>query len=419
MRKITFSTLLMLASGSLLAQTSVQDSVEMGAGYVNDVYYKLSDGGKLAQPASEWHIGFATDAYSVAIISNAGLPSPGMGQPGMSIAVWPNGTNADFETVDTAGFSTWPKLFDDSLSFELGAFNQNASGSMDYGWGEYNMTTHSITGDSVYIIKIGSSTYKLDIMDKTAGSYTFRYADVSSTTGTEVTLAASTNYSSKDFVFFNLSDGQIKDRELAGWDLWAMKYYDWYNGAYPNQVVTGILTNPRWEVAVVDAGSGNQATHTDFLSGTFSPNKNTIGQSYKSLVGMSWQVTDSKVYYLQNADGDIWKWYPTSFVGSAAGKTVFFKEQLSFAGITSQTSEFVDVYPNPIKDQFTIVFASKASDAEIIIRNQMGQIVSVNNLNTNSGINQHKLDISDLKAGMYFLELNQNGLSITENIIKN
>lgn len=418
MKKFTFCALLLTISTGLNAQTAVQDSIIMGASYANEVYYTLENGTKSEHVATDWHLGFATDAFSATIITNAGLPSPGMGAPGMSIAIWPGGTNADFATVDTAGFSTWPKLFDDSLSFELGAFNQNSTGGMDYGWGAYNLSTHVIAGDSVYIVKIGNVAYKLDIVKRQSGTYTIRYANVADATAPEVTIPAS-NYATKDFVFFNLIDGQIKDRELEDWDLWAVKYYDWYNGAYPNQVVTGILTHPKWEVAVVDAGTGNQSTHLDFTAGAYTTDKkNVIGQGYKFLNGMSWAVTDSDVYYLRNAAGDVWKWYPTSFVGTSQGKTVFYKQKMATAGLETATTQFVDIYPNPANDQLTVVFDSKASNAEIIVRNQTGQIVAAESLNTTTGVTQQKLDISALTNGLYFVEVNQNGFSTVKNVVK-
>lgn len=408
MKKFTLSALLATISLSLNAQQAVQDSVIMGPSYVNEVYYILADGTKSEQVANDWHIGFITDAYSATIISNAA---------NTTVSVWPNGTNADFETVDTTGYSTWPTLANDSLDFELGAFNSNGIGGMDYGWGSYNVATHMVMGDSVYLVKIGTAVYKLDIMNRASGTYTLRYTDVSNTTGTEVSIAAST-YSTKDLVFFNMVDGQIKDRELAGWDLWAVKYHDYYS-IYPNQTVTGILTNPKWQVAVVDAGAGNQATHTDYGSGTFSSDKNELGQGYKFLNGsFQWEVTDSKVYYLQNAEGDVWKWYPTSFVGTSQGKTVFFKQQMAFAGVAENSIQFADIYPNPAQDRVNIVFDSKSGETTIAVRNTMGQTVYAERFDAASGLNQKQLDIASFTNGMYFVELTQNGTTITKNIIK-
>lgn len=411
MKKFTFSALLLTLTTSLNAQTPVLDSVVMGASYANEVYYILEDGTKSEQAFENWHLGFSTDLFSATISTNPKTTST---------AIWPGGTNTDFETVDSVGFSTWPKLFNDSVSWSIGALNQNATGGMDYGWGAYNLSTHIVQGDSVYIVKVGNVTYKVDIVKKQSGTITLRYADIAdATAGTEIEIPAST-YGTKDFVYFNLTDGEIKDRELEGWDLWAVQYSDWYNGSAANQTVTGILTNPKWEVAIINAGAGNQSSHVDFSSGNFiEDKKNILGQGYKALnSSFQWVVTDSDVYYLRNSEGDVWKWYPTSFVGAGQGKTVFYKQKLATAGIETQISQFIDIYPNPAKDQLTVVFDSKASNAEIIVRNQMGQIVAFESLNTTTGVTQQKLDISALNNGVYFVEVNQNGFSTVKNVVK-
>lgn len=408
MKKFTISALLLTLTAGLNAQ--VQDSLEMGDDYVNEVYYILEDGTKSPQLFADWHLGFSTGAMSATIFTNAKTTS---------VAVWQGGTNADFETADSTGFSTWPKLFNDSTDWSLGALNQNSIGGMDYGWGAYSVVTHIIEGDSVYIVKAGTVTYKVDIIKKQSGTITLRYADIAdATTGTEVEIPAST-YGTKDFVYFNLTDGEIKNRELEGWDLWATQYHDWY-GPNINQTVTGILTNPKWEVAIVEAGLGSQDSHTDFASGSFIANKkNALGQSYKWLnSSYQWEITESNVYYLQNTAGDVWKWYPTKYQGTGFGKTVFYKEKMATAGVETSISQFLEIYPNPAKDQLTVVFDSKANNAEIIVRNQMGQIVAFESLNTTTGVTQQKLDISAFSNGMYFVEINQNGFSIVKNVVK-
>lgn len=408
MKKFTLSFFLVTITHGFFAQQAILDSVQMGPSYVNEVYYILNDGTQSEQAANDWHLGFITDAFSASIISNAASAT---------VKMWPNGTNADFETVDTTGFSTWPTLANDSIVFDQGSFNSNTTGGMDYGWGAYNTSTHMVTGDSVYLVKVGTAVYKLDIVNRTSGTYNLRYADVSTAAGTIVAVDAST-YSTKELVFFNLEDGLVKDRELENWDLWAVKFHDYY-GTSPNQVVTGILTNPKWEVSVVDAGAGNQASHTDFSSGSFSADKNELGSSYKSLnASFQWVVTDSKVYYLQNAEGDVWKWYPTSFVGTSAGKTVFYKQQMALAGVATQEISFLDVYPNPVKDQLTLSFDSKAPSATVEIYNSLGQVVTSESFQSNAGMTHKTLSTAQLNAGVYFVILHQNGTSVTQKIVK-
>lgn len=422
MKKFTLSALLLTISLGASAQNAVLDSVEMGASYANEVYYKLSDGTKSPQAVADWHLGFTTDALSAGIISNA---------KNTVVKIWPNGTNDDFETaIDTIGYSTWPEMVNDSVDFYQGAFNQNIDHEntmvyqgqtmpLDYGWGVYSFATHILAGDSIYLVKVGNDVFKVDIVKKQSGNLYFRYGSLDATTSTEI-LVPVTNYNSKDFVFYNLIDGEIKDRELADWDLWAIQYHDWYSnqmGIFPNQVVTGILTNPKWEVAKVNVGAGNQTSHTDFSGGNFTDKKNELGQAYK-FMNPTWNVTNEDVYYLRNANGEVWKWYPTSFVGTGFGKTVFYKEQIGFLGLENEAIQFFDIYPNPAQDILTVVFDSKANNAEIIVRNQMGQVVSVESFNTTTGVAQQKLDISAFTNGVYFVEVNQNGLSTVKSIVK-
>lgn len=421
MKKFTLSAILLTISLGASAQQAVLDSVEMGNGYANEVYYKLSDGTKSPQAFADWHLGFSTGTMSSTIISNA---------KNTTIKIWPNGTNDDFETaIDTTGYSSWPVMVNDSVDFYQGAFNQNIDYTntmvyqgqtmlLDYGWGAYNFATHIVTGDSIYLVKVGNDVFKLDIIKKQNGTYFFRFGNLDATTSTEIQVAG-TNYNTKEFVFYNLTTNEIKDRELADWDLWAIQYHDWYNGMAADQVVTGILTNPKWEVAKVNVGTGNQSSHVDYSSGNFIYNKNAVGQGYKYMnQAYQWVVYDDEVYYLRNEDGEVWKWYPTKFMGAGYGRTVFYKQQIGFLGLEEQTIQFVDIYPNPAQDILTVVFDSKANNTEIIVRNQMGQVVSVESFNTTTGVAQQKLDISAFTNGVYFVEVNQNGFSTVKSIVK-
>ena len=86
----------------------------------------------------------------------------------------------------------------------------------------------------------------MDIVKKQYGVVSLRFADVSVAQGTDASFNV-TDYNTKNFVFFNVIDGQVKDRELQDWDLWAVKYHDFYSamGQSGTMVVTGILTNPK------------------------------------------------------------------------------------------------------------------------------------------------------------------------------
>ncbi len=410
-----FSLLGLGATTMSTAQTAVKDSVIMGQNYANEVYYTLDDGTQSSVNGDDWHLMFSTDIRSVGISSNA---------KNSTVKKWPNGDNGDFSiAIDTTGFSSWEELKNDPADYEVGAFNQNPSGSFNYGWGTYSPSTHKVTGDSIYLVTVGDSAlYKVDVISLTQGVMTFRYALYDATDqGTEIDIDGA-NYNTKDFVFFNLVDGQVKDRELEGWDLWFLKYHDLYQGQ-SIEVVTGVLTNPKLEVAKVDVGSGNQATANNFFGSFFSNDKNVIGETYKSLNynNFEWEVTDSLVYYIKDtASGNVWKWYPTKFVGQSEGKTVFMKEQVGFAGLSTEKTQFLDVYPNPMNNKLTVVFDSKANKANIELYNSMGQVMLTNLFDTSNGnLTEKELDVSSLKRGLYFVRISQNGQSTVQKVIKN
>ena len=64
-------------------------------------------------------------------------------------------------------------LHNSDTSWNYGAFISTQSNDMfDYGWGVYNIQTHNIVGDSLFIIKtINGNWKKLFIKRKTSGEY--------------------------------------------------------------------------------------------------------------------------------------------------------------------------------------------------------------------------------------------------------
>jgi len=490
------------------------DSMEMGSNYGNEVYYKFSDKTKSAQAVNDWHIGFTTGIFSQTVFINAGAR--------VALTNVPNKTIEDFNEftiVDTTGLATWESLYNDSITYS-GAFDKKVMDEYSYGWGKYTgAPEHKVVGGPLYLLNFNTGTspvvnhlFKIVIVELDKGKYTIRYQEISDVNATmqEKIVAAST-YNTKDFVYFNLIDGQVKDRELKDWDIWTGYYHD-QMGSTPNQRVNGVLHNPKYKVAKVDVGPGNQASHVyDGSAVSYIDNKkNVIGQYYKKVdyTDGSWSVTDSTVYYLKDkTTNEVWKWYPTKFesgatdsdgnpgtgkvvfmiqkigvfytpceikgdkevckgekiqltgtpagqdwavvpagaatitptgevTGVTAGKTVTIeykgggcdgtakhevkiKDCSTSVGIDDLTTQFVDIYPNPASSQITLVFDSKASTADIVLKNQIGQVVFAENVNTTSGVYSQNIDLSSLTNGMYFVEIIQNGVPTVKTVVKN
>ena len=71
------------------------------------------------------------------------------------------------DPVDTTGYKSWTPLYNSDTTWTEGAFNMNATGHPNYGWGEYDTNTHNLTGVALYIIKTRAGSYKkIWIMNK-------------------------------------------------------------------------------------------------------------------------------------------------------------------------------------------------------------------------------------------------------------
>ena len=101
---------------------------------------------------------------------------------GVELYTYPDGTIDDWAALDTTGID-WTPMYNSLETFDMGAFNANTipGDDFDYGWGRYNMSTHVISGDSLFVIKTISGAYKkMAIIQKNpmANTWQFKYANL-------------------------------------------------------------------------------------------------------------------------------------------------------------------------------------------------------------------------------------------------
>jgi hypothetical protein len=353
------------------SQAQVNDTVITAPTYANNVWYSLANDDQASSAANSWHIGFstsmgATDELTTAILFNH--------KTGTVYEV-PGSDPANFATVDSAGLSAWTPLYNSEHYWSLGAFNNTSDlGTFDYGWGNYNMTTHGIDANRVFIVKLAAGGYyKLMISSaNTENTYTFVFANLDNSGLTTETIDVTT-YASKNFVYYNLETEAIVDREpvSANWDLYFHQFPSFdYNPPY---MVTGIFQNAGVQIAKAYPVN-NTETYEDFSAETFSDEINTIGYNWKSFTGMAYEIADSTVYFVADKAGEVWKVIMTGFSGSSAGKYMFSKEKISALGIGEQNELFASVYPNPAAEVATIILKN-APDATIAVYNMAGTLV--------------------------------------------
>lgn len=391
--KSAICSLLVLAGFAASAQEVVTTS-----GGTKDVFYSLANGEVSAVSSTNWDIAFEIKGFTGAIYTNDGA--------GVELYQSPY-TVAQWSSVDTNGMSGWSVRRNDHEMWSAGAFNENVSSDFDLGWGEYDINTHAVKGDSIYVLKLADGSFvKMYVKDLTSGTYTFVYANIDGSNEQTKTLAG-TNFTNKNFGYFSFSTGSTLDREpaKADWDLLFTKYQSPIpvgGGQFLYYPVSGVKVNKNMEVA---ERAGVDVTNNDTSTLAWSISVIEIGSDWKQFDGSTYVLTDNLSFFIRTASGSVWKIYFTKYEGGSAGTYTFQKELIASSGIESISLQDVAVYPNPstASQGFVLESTNPIENAQLIDAN--GKVVP-------TALNNNALDLNGVAAGMYILQIQTaNGLS--------
>lgn len=291
---------------------SYADSITMGAGYANDVYYSLENGIIDMPPRAGWDIAFSTNQMTSTILINEGY--------GIELYAYPMGDMDAWDELDTTGMSAWPKMYNADTTWLNGAFDRNASGHPDYGWGVYNSTSHDVMGDSLFIIKLSDGSFKKIFIEKRAAmsnSFTIKYGDIDAQGETKE--IACDPYTAKNFIYFSIGSGETVDYEpeSESWDIVFTRYHD---ESIP-YIVTGVLSNVNVECAEVRNTDPADADPSDAV---YTDNISEIGSDWKSFDGGTYTyMLEPDLSYFVKSGEETYKIVFTGFGGSATGIIVF------------------------------------------------------------------------------------------------
>ena len=154
----TISTAVILFfSVNLKAQSIVNDSVIIGAGYTGQVYYNLQNGAYPAVSNTDWDLGFQLRGFAASITINS-KNNVHLYRADKDISEWNTMMPSDTTGILNSNY----ELFNSDKSWDFGAFNNtnDTTNAFDLGWGVYDFATHIISGDSLYFIKLSNGTYK-------------------------------------------------------------------------------------------------------------------------------------------------------------------------------------------------------------------------------------------------------------------
>jgi len=288
------------------------ETVSMGASYANDVYYSLSDGIVAQVLRTNWDVAFSVDAMSSSILINDGA--------GVVLKEYPIDAGWEWlDAIDTTGFSSWTSLMNSDEDWEEGAFGQNATGHPNYGWGEYDMTSHNVVGAALYIIKLVDNQYKqvfIEVKDATNSEYIFKFADLYGTNA--VTETISYDGLTSNYIYYSMTNETVvADREpdASTWDLLFTSYMD--NEIYYN--VSGIKQN--LGVQVIEVDNALDLTIETYNEAEFSDDITEIGYDWKEFdMGTFQYVLDAdRIYFVKDQNDHVYKIVFTGFGGSATG----------------------------------------------------------------------------------------------------
>lgn len=424
-RKTTYLVACLAAfqSFSLSAQW-VTDSVQMGPGYRNEVFYALGSGIQGTSPLADWELAHTQVKMDNAIRANH--------VAGVRVIPYPKGALDAWNSFDTTGWQQWRMVFNDLKKRELGAFNQQKGpGMWDFSWGVYNTTTHEVVGDSLYLLILNAGSpnqlfrkfYPVKQDDK--GNLQIRIAALDGSGDTTMNVL-STTAGNRQFKYLHLQKKDQPLREPAtAWDLVFTQYFaptfDPMSGRTIPYPVMGVESNAGVMVAAIVGVDRNAISPADWKN-QVADDLTAIGSNWKSFSRTTnkFVCRDSLSYLIKANGGQYWLLYFSRFDGSASGKIMMHKQQTNLASVRSFGDVLrLNVYPNPAVSGKNIILATDyaaAHHALIQLTDASGRVL-FSDQRMMVGLQQHALPTAGLSAGTYFVTLMADGKKVSVPVI--
>ncbi|MCB0699296.1 MAG: T9SS type A sorting domain-containing protein [Chitinophagales bacterium] len=427
------------------AQTWVTDSVSMGAqinppngpSYHEDVYYSLKNGQQKTSSNLDWEIAFQMTKPgpngNVSVFANHAQAAVEV----YSLHMSASSKFASLSASDTVGLTS-NQLYNKDTSWNWGAFNVNTSGNIiDYGWGVYNITSHKVTGDTLYLVKVNGVPYKLWIQEYISTpadsvQYKFRIAKFDGT-GDKTERVYMKNYPNRLFAYYDIDNGTFADREtgLNGWDLLFTRYIAFVSqgpGPLVPYPVMGIMSNNNMLKADVRNVNPDTTKYNNYLWSTGTELINEPGYDWKTFNNSTfkWELdTNATFYILSTNSKEIYQIAFTRFDGGSTGKTVFKKRKVADAPITSvnnieQVVTSHVLVPNPASGRTDMLLtANEATNARMIITDITGKTMLNSPVRLDKGLNALGVDVSAYPTGTYVISVSDGNWQASEKMVVN
>ena len=405
------------------AQISSPDTAYTSPENRDMTFYNLRTGVKTFVTNDDWHLAVSVRPSVFPSNTLQGTTLRLNGSFGVT-AYMILGFTADsfYSVVDTAGLASWQELNDSDTMLDRGALNYGYNISVfNYGWGVYSgPPNHNVVGNKVFVIELPDGSLKKFLVYQLERdtAWDFHLANLDNSDFQSIHVSKN-DYDGKNFVYLNLLNYQIKNKEplSADWDLQFLKYSAMDFTFGKSVPIVGVWVNKGVTVA---ERRGVEVADNNFSSLSFSNKLNTIGWDWKMLLtnqqnlagkdlpvnGDSYRVEDSLTYFIQTLTGDLYKLYFTGYGGVSKGSVSFNLLSFNSTDIESDATEEANVlklFPNPCGNSITL---SDNNNGRIQIFDMNGRQVMEAEKNEKALV----VNTSDFQSGIYFLSFVSNNM---------
>lgn len=407
---ILLSSALLTALGAT-AQTEV--TVTTGAGNTTQTFYSLENGVQASAALADWDLAFEINSFNSSILVNT--------NKGLVVHETPVPV-ADWATLTSADVENWTRLQNSEVDWSAGALtngnNLTEPDGLNLGWGEYNMSTHTVAGTKIYVIENAGSFRKLRINSLATSTYSFTYSDLDGNNEQTASLVK-TNFAGKNFGYFSFATNGTLDPEPAAatWDLLFTKYIATIMAPEPTPYpVTGVLQNKQVLAMQVDGVPTHDAT---WSSAELDPSINIIGSDWKTFNNstFAYEYAENRTYFVQDRSSNIWKLIFTNYGGGATGDITFTQELVSHVGMTEVATPELVVYPNPAHGTLNMVLGAEVRNGQLSISDLAGKLVKQQNVSGSGALSAVPVELAGLQPGLYIARLDAEGKTFSTRVV--
>jgi hypothetical protein len=417
--KQKFLLLLLVAfSTKLFSQCAPTDTVTMGAGYANDVFYSLKNKIIKIEPNNNWHLAFSVQGSQFPVHPETGVSIRVNSVKGNVLVKLPGANAANWRSIDTTGLSLLPERLDSFKTWDISAFTKEynyTTAPFNFIWGAYNNTTHNVVGTSVFVLYNKTANfYKKVFINKLVADTVWNViiSNIDNTDSTNLIFNKSA-YPNRLFVYYDIVGKQLINREpvKTDWDIVWTRYKDMVTqfsvtSPYP---LTGILANKGVTIAK-NLGKKCNEVYPGNVTAPYISETNNIGWDWKiAPMGPGpYTIVDTFVFFVKAKDNNTYKLSFNSFGGSANGSTV-----INGRNVTSvkdiRSSNTIIVYPNPANSLVNL--NTKETILNVSLTNMSGCEQTLNIVN-------NTVNFSDIANGIYIIKIQTSEGLYTQKIVR-